>query len=194
MRKLVYYVACTVDRFMARLDGSFDFYLTEGQHLTDLVESFPETVSGHLRGIVGVTAKNRRFDTVLMGRATYEVGVREGVTSPYPHLKQYLFSRSLPQSPDPDVELVTGNAVAVVRQQKQLPGKDIWLCGGGELATTLFSEIDELILKVNPILLGAGIPFFSGPVNETALVLSDSKVYDNGFTLLTYQLKHLTNG
>ena len=194
MRKLVYYVACTVDRFIARLDGSFDFYLTEGQHLTDLVESFPETVSGHLRGIVGVTAKNRRFDTVLMGRATYEVGVREGVTSPYPHLKQYHFSRSLTQSPDPDVELVTGNAVAVVRQQKQLPGKDIWLCGGGELATTLFPEIDELILKVNPILLGAGIPFFSGPVNETALVLSDSKVYDNGFTLLTYQLKHLTNG
>jgi hypothetical protein len=30
MRNLVYYVACTVDRFIARLDGSFDFYLTEG--------------------------------------------------------------------------------------------------------------------------------------------------------------------
>ena len=190
MRKLVYYVACTVDRFIARADGSFDFYLTEGQHLTDLVESFPETVPGHLRGILGVTAQNRRFDTVLMGRGTYEVGLKEGVTSPYPHMKQYLFSRSQKQSPDAQVELVRDGAVASVKQQKQTPGKDIWLCGGGELAATLFPEIDELILKVNPILLGAGIPLFSGSVSETALMLTDSKVYSNGFTLLTYQLMH----
>lgn len=190
MRKLVYYVACTVDRFIARADGSFDFFLTEGQHLTDLVASFPETIPGHLRGVLGVTAQNRRFDTVLMGRATYEVGLKEGVKSPYPHLKQYLFSRTLKQSPDPDVELVAGTAVTAMRQYKQTPGKDIWLCGGGELAATLFPEIDELILKVNPILLGAGIPLFSGFIDETALVLSENKIYSNGFTLLTYELKH----
>ena len=190
MRKLVYYVACSVDRFIARTDGSFDFYLTEGKHLADLVESFPETVPGHLRAVIGVTAENQQFDTVLMGRATYEVGLKEGVTSPYPHLKQFLFSRTLNQSPHPNVQLVTGSAVATVRQLKQTPGKDIWLCGGGELATSLFPEIDELILKVNPILLGAGIPLFSGLINETVLELSDSKIYGNGFTLLTYQVKH----
>jgi dihydrofolate reductase len=190
MRKLVYYVACSVDRFIARTDGSFDFFLTEGQHLADLVASFPETVPGHLRAVIGVTAENRQFDTVLMGRATYEVGLKEGVTSPYPHLKQYLFSRTLKHSPDPDVQLVAGSAVATVRQLKQSPGKDIWLCGGGELATALFPEIDELILKVNPILLGAGIPLFSGRINETVLELSDNKIYGNGFTLLTYQVKH----
>lgn len=190
MRKLVYYVACTVDRFIARSDGSFDFFLTEGQHLKDLVTSFPETVPGHLRGILGVTAQNRWFDTVLMGRATYEVGIKEGVTNPYPHLKQYLCSRSLKQSPDPAVELVREDAVAVVKEQKQVHGKDIWLCGGGELATALFPEIDELILKVNPILLGAGIPLFSGDIHETALALSDHKIYSNGFTLLTYRLNH----
>ncbi|HEX6035390.1 MAG TPA: dihydrofolate reductase family protein, partial [Anaerolineales bacterium] len=188
--KLVYYVACTVDRFIARSDGSFDFYLSEGQHLLDLVEAFPETVPGHMRTAMGVTAENRRFDTVLMGRATYEVGVKEGVTSPYPHMKQYLFSRTFKKTPDPDVELVATNAVAAVRQLKQNDGKDIWLCGGGELATVLFSEIDELILKVNPILLGAGIPLFSGTIQETALELCDSKIYSNGFTLLTYRLKH----
>ena len=191
MRKLVYYVACTVDRFIARPDGSFDFYLTEGQHLKDLVEAFPETVPGHLRAIMGVTAENRRFDAVLMGRATYEVGLKEGVTSPYPHMKQYLFSRTLKQNPDPAVELVPGDAVAAVRQLKEGLGKDIWLCGGGDLATALFAVIDELILKVNPILLGAGIPLFSGTVKETALALSDSKLYSNGFTLLRYHLKHV---
>lgn len=191
MRKLVYYVACTVDRFIARSDGSFDFYLSEGEHLKDLVEAFPETVPGHLRTVIGVTAENQRFDSVLMGRATYEVGLKEGVTSPYPHMKQYLFSRTLKQSPDSNVELITTDAVTAVRQLKERQGKEIWLCGGGELATALFPEIDELILKVNPILLGAGIPLFSGIVNETALALSDSRIYGNGFTLLTYRVKHL---
>ena len=190
MRNLVYYVACTVDRFIARLDGSFDFYLTEGQHLLDLVEAFPETVPGHLRTVIGITAENQRFDTVLMGRATYEVGLKEGVTSPYPHMKQYLFSRTLKRTPDLNVELVRTDAVMTVRQLKQNRGKDIWLCGGGELATALFPEIDELTVKVNPILLGTGIPLFSGIVNETALELSDSKIYSNGFMLLTYRVKH----
>jgi len=66
MRKLTYYVACTVDRFIAREDGSFDFFLTEGE----LLASFPETVPGHLRDALGVSGEGRWFDAVLMGRAT----------------------------------------------------------------------------------------------------------------------------
>jgi dihydrofolate reductase len=189
MRKLIYYVACTVDRFIAREDGSFDFYLTEGQHLADLIESFPETVPAHLRDILNVRAANRWFDVVLMGRRTYEVGLAEGVTSPYPQMKQYLFSRTMRESPDANVELVAGDAVATVKELKQQAGKDIWLCGGGDLATALFPEIDDLILKVNPVLLGSGIPLFSGAIQQTDLELADSKTYSNGFMLLHYRLK-----
>jgi dihydrofolate reductase len=162
MRKLIYYVACTVDRFIARPDGSFDCFPAEGEHIAGLIESFPETVPGHLRGALGVRAANRHFDAVLMGRRTYEVGLAAGVTSPYPHLEQYLFSRTMTEAPDPGVELVPGDAVARVRRLKGQEGKGIWLCGGGDLAAALFPEIDELILKVNPLVLGAGIPLFAG--------------------------------
>jgi dihydrofolate reductase len=187
---LTYYVACTVDRFIARRDGSFDFFLAEGAHLADLFASFPETVPAHLRGTLGVRGGNKRFDAVLMGRRTYQVGLAVGVTNPYPHLKQYLFSRTLKESPDEHVTLVSGDPVAFVKELKKGTGKDIWLCGGGELAATLFAEINELILKVNPVVLGAGIPLFAGVVPQTGLELTGHKVYDNGFLLLHYRLKH----
>lgn len=190
MRELLYYVACTADRFIARRDGSFDCFPMEGEHFADLIESFPETIPGHLRGALGVRAANRRFDAVLMGRRTYEVGLAVGVTNPYPHRKQYLFSRSMHRSPDGSVELVTGDAVALVRRLKEQGGKDVWLCGGAELAAALFPEIDGLILKVNPLVLGAGIPLFAGPVKQTGLELTAHKVYGSGFRLLHYRVMH----
>jgi dihydrofolate reductase len=190
VRELVYYVACTVDGFIARADGSFDFFLTEGEHFADLFASFPETVPAHLRDALGVHGGNKRFDVVLMGRKTYEVGLKVGVTSPYPQMKQYLFSRSMKESPDANVELVSENTVALIKELKKGTGKDLWLCGGGDLATALFPEINTLILKVNPVLLGAGIPLFTGVVKQTDLELTDSKIYRNGFMLLHYRVKH----
>jgi Dihydrofolate reductase len=190
MRRLVYYVACTIDGFIAREDGSFDWCLTEGEHFADLLELFPETFPAHLRDRLGVRAENRRFGAVLMGRKTYEVGLQVGITNPYPHLRQYLFSNGMTESPDRNVQLVSGDAVEMVKQLKREVGKDIWLCGGSELATRLFPEIDELILKVNPVLIGTGIPLFRGTVPPTTLEMGASKRYGNGFTLTHYRVKH----
>lgn len=189
MRALKYYVACTIDRFICRTDGSHDFFPMEGPHLKDQIALFPESIPGHLREELGVESGNQWFDAVLMGRKTYEVGVKIGVTSPYPHLEQFVFSRSMQRSPDPDVRLVSEDAVGFVRGLKRQAGKDVWLCGGGELAFRLFAEIDELILKVNPILLGAGIPLFAGEVEQTSLDLIDSKVYANGCMWHRYRRK-----
>jgi dihydrofolate reductase len=177
MRKLKYYVAGTVDGFICSVDGSIDCFMREnlkdGEHVTDYLESF------------------KTFDVVLMGRKTYEVGLKVGVTDPYPAMKSYVFSHSMKASPDARVTLVSENAVEVVRKLKAEPGKDIYLCGGGELAATLLAEklIDEIILKLNPFLLGAGIPLFSGKVKLTDLELIGSKVYESGVVLLQYRVK-----
>ena len=190
MRELKYFVACTVDRFIAREDGSFDFFIAEGAHLTDLVKRYPETVPVHLRDALGVRAAHNWVDTVLMGRKTYDVGLPFGVKSPYPHLKQYVFSRSMAKSLSPDVTLVNSDPLEYVRQLKQEKGGNIWLCGGGVLAAVMFPEIDELILKVNPVILGAGIPLFEGPVPQTDLTLTEAKTYPNGFMLAKYRVPH----
>ncbi|MBE9186749.1 dihydrofolate reductase [Microcoleus sp. LEGE 07076] len=190
MRKLKYYVACTVDGFIAREDGSFDCFPMSGEHFADLFDAFPETVPAHLHEALGISGENKQFDAVLMGRKTYEVGLKVGLINPYPSLKQFVFSRSMTASPDDNIQLVSDNPVDLVRELKQETGKDIWLCGGGALATSLFSEIDEMIVKLNPVVIGAGIPVFAGAIAPTNLELTDRKIYSNGFMLLHYRLKH----
>jgi dihydrofolate reductase len=189
MRKLKYYIASTVDGFIAREDGSFDCFPMSGEHFADLCEFFPETFPAHAQKALGIHPENKQFDTVLMGRKTYEVGLKAGITNPYSSLKQYVFSHSMKASPDRNVELVSENAVGLVRELKQETGKDIWLCGGSDLAATVFSEIDEMIVKLNPVVIGAGIPLFSGAVSPTNLELCDRKIYSNGFLLLHYRLQ-----
>jgi dihydrofolate reductase len=189
MRELIYYVASTVDGFIAEKDGGFGFFPTTGDHIDDIAQSFPETLPAQLHKALGIHPTNNTFDAVLMGRGTYEVGLPFGVTSPYPHLRQYVISRTMTASPSPDIELCNGDPLAFVRGLKQQPGKAIWLCGGGILATALFPELDELIIKLNPILLGSGIPLFAPSIDRARLDLKSSKTYDSGVTLLRYRVK-----
>ncbi|MDY7091172.1 MAG: dihydrofolate reductase family protein, partial [Actinomycetota bacterium] len=61
-----------------------------------------------------------------------------------------------------DIVLTDRDPVDLVRELKAEPGgSGIWLCGGGTLASALADEIDRLVLKVNPLLLGSGIPLFA---------------------------------
>ena len=190
MRKLIYYVSCTVDHFIAREDGTVEPFLMEGPHMTDLMKDFPEAWSHPARVHHGFDAvPNRRFDAVLMGRRTYEIGSLQGLTNPYPSLQQIIVSTSMDRSPDPAVELVKGDPLARVRRLKEERGKDIWLCGGGELASALFPEIDELILKINPVIIGRGIRVFARPVPETHLDLLERKLYDSGYQRLHFRLR-----
>lgn len=126
-----------------------------------------------------------------MGRRTYEVGLREGVTSPYPTLDQYVFSRTMRRSPAPDVKVVAGDPVGAVTALKREPGKAIWLCGGGTLASQLLRGglIDGVIVKLNPVLFGAGIPLFARPHPPVRLRLTGSKAYDSGHVVLHYVLE-----
>lgn len=189
MRKLIYLVATTADGFIAAPDGSADAFLQQGDHLLDLAAEFPETFPTPVREALRITAQNRMFDAVLMGRSTYDMGARVGLTSPYPQLQQYLFSRSIDASPDPAVELVSGDALAFVRKLKARSGGAIWLCGGGQLASDLFSEIDELILKINPVAIGAGIPLFARAVGPARLRPLARKVYESGVERVHYAVR-----
>ncbi|MGP3983076.1 dihydrofolate reductase family protein [Streptomyces sp. KR80] len=193
MRRLVYYIATTLDGFIAGPDGADPtgpngFWPIPEDYLRHIAAEYPETLPAPARAALSVTAEGTRFDTVLEGRRSYEIGLEAGITDAYPHLRHLVFSRTLAESPDPAVELVADDPVATVRRLKQEVGKDIWLIGGAELASALYSEIDQLILKVGPLTIGAGIPLFShtAAFDPRSWELTDHTLLKSGAVFLTY--------
>ena len=187
MRELVYYIAATLDGFIARQDGSFDDFPWDEAFIDALKASYPETLPAPMRPSSN-RDQNLRFDAVLMGRATYEVGVKEGLTSPYPTLDQYVVSRSMSESPDPAVTLIRSDVAERVGELKAETGKAIWICGGSQLATTLFLAglVDRVVLKSAPVFFGAGIPLFRDQVEGVSLRKETHRSFDSGYSITEF--------
>ncbi|UGY90286.1 dihydrofolate reductase family protein [Streptomyces gobiensis] len=189
MRKLTYFIGSTIDGFIAAPDGGFDFFsphVTQ-DYLPHLITEYPETLPTAQRAALGsADAPNTRFDTVVMGRGTYDPGLAVGLTSPYAHLRQIVLSRSLTASADSSVEVTTEDPIALVRRLKQEEGLGIWLCGGADLAGQLLPEIDELIVKQYPVVAGSGVPLFRADFSPRLFTLTDSRVFEQGNLVLTY--------
>ncbi|MEM9666228.1 MAG: dihydrofolate reductase family protein [Bacteroidota bacterium] len=99
------------------------------------------------------------------------------------------FSRTMDQHPDEAVELVQEDLLTFVRTLKAEATAPIWLCGGGHVASTLLKAglVDRVVVKLNPVVFGSGIPLFGSDVDQTALTLTGTKVYACGVVLLQYQ-------
>lgn len=172
MRKLVYFVAVTLDGYIAGPDGGdpsgAEFFPITPDLIEFIVANFPETLPGPARDAMGIAGEARHFDTVIEGRASYDLGLAAGLDDAYPHLRHLVVSTSLAGRDDLPVEIVTTDPVARVRELKVEDGLDIWLVGGGTLAHALLPEIDQLVLKINPSVIGSGIPLFAGEFTHAA--------------------------
>jgi dihydrofolate reductase len=182
MRKVVYHVGMTLDNFIAHEDGSIGGFLkfAEGEHVAEYLESL------------------KAYDTVLMGKMTYEFGYEYGIQPGqpgYPHMKNYIFSKTLKfeSQPDERVEIINKNELEFIQQLKETDGTDIYLCGGGNFAGFMLDHelIDELIIKLYPVLLGSGIRLFGKSTKAVDLSLLNSKMYQTGVLLLTYKLNYI---
>lgn len=164
-RRLTYLIAASLDGFIAGPSGDDPtgpdgFWPVTDDYVRYLAEEYPETLPAGARDALGITERGSRFDTVLEGRRTYEIGLAAGVSNAYPHLRHLVFSTTLETLPDPAIELVRHDPVERVRALKNEVGGGIWLIGGGALAAALHPEIDELIVKLSPLTIGTGIPLW----------------------------------
>lgn len=94
-----------------------------------------------------------------MGRHTDELGLRQGLTDPYPQLGRTVVSTTF--GPAADVT-VTPDPVAAVERLLAGDGLGVWLCGGGTLAGALLAHVDRLVLERRSLVLGAGRPLVDG--------------------------------
>ncbi|GAA2003380.1 dihydrofolate reductase family protein [Nocardiopsis rhodophaea] len=190
MRKLTYYIAVSIDGYIEGPNRETDFYPLSEEFAAYMTSEYADCLPTHVREQFGIDAPNKHFDTVIQGRTSYELALREGITSPYAHMRQYVASTTMSESPDPAVEIV-GDPVATVRELKGEDGDlGIYLIGGAKLAGALIDEIDELVIKRYAVLAGAGTPMFLGAkFNPADFALTDHRVFDNGTSVATHRRK-----
>lgn len=168
-RRLVYYVAASLDGFIADARGSTRAFATDPEYVAALAELLPETMPPHVRRDLDNLGPHRRFDAVLLGRRTHQLALDAGMTSMYPDLQQHVFTHRNDLPADETVLIHRGRALDIVSELKGRTGRDIWLCGGGDLAAQLCPVIDELLLRVNPVVLRDGVPLLRGSRRAGAL-------------------------
>ena len=133
---------------------------------------------------------NQKYDTIIQGRASYDIALEMGATSPCAHMREYVASRSLKESPDPHVEIVADGLVGKVRELKAEDGDlGIYLCGGSQLAGALIDEVDELVIKTYPVVLGTGMPMFGSGIAVSEFTLGELRTFKNGVMVRTYSRK-----
>lgn len=170
MRRIRYAVAASLDGYIAGPKGEAEWIILDPE--IDFGKMFKE------------------FDTVLLGRRTFEAMAKSGNTK-MPGLQTYVFSRTLHQRDYPGVTIVADGAEGILSSIRREPGKDIWLMGGGTLFRSLLAAglVDTVEVSVVPVLLGDGIPLLPPPANEARLELIRHTVYGTGIVCLQYAVK-----
>jgi dihydrofolate reductase len=134
-----------------------------------------------------------QYDTLLMGRGTYEVACEEGKRWDRFGQRWIVVSTTLKPEDHPNVTILSSGVAEAVAALKAQPGpkpqKDIWLFGGGILFRCLLDAglVDTVEVALNPVMLGSGIPLLPEG-RRRSLHFEESKVLPSGILMLTYSV------
>jgi dihydrofolate reductase len=144
MSTIVYYVAASLDGFIATPDGSVDW-----------LSPFETADEDY-----GYSEFYSSVDSILMGSRTYKQVLGFGEW-PYSGKPVWVFSRKQNLDKRPEVTVTSNEPIEVVSQLRGQKLNHTWLVGGGKLASTFRScgLISEFIVSFIPIILGPAYPF-----------------------------------
>lgn len=171
-RKIVLFIATSVDGFIAKEDDDLQW----------LLESEGEGDNGYMD-------MYQTIDTIIMGKRTYDYVMEHSDAFPYSDKKCYVFSKSAKNKND-DVEFVNENVVSFTQQLKKQSGAHIWMVGGAEILDAFMKEnlIDEYIITITPHILGSGIALFKKDNPQINLELIKTTCYGQ-MVQMHYQVK-----
>ena len=169
MPRITYYVAASMDGYIADADGGVD-WLPEGD-----------------AGGYGYGTFYAGVDALVMGRRTYDQVLGFGVW-PYAGKPTYVFTGHPPGENPYGVEFVGIQPAEFLRSIASEHSGTVWLVGGANLAEQFRRAglIDEYLIHVMPVILGRGIPLFGEDAPPTRLELVGSKAYEDGVVMLHY--------
>lgn len=176
MARIIYYVASSLDGFIAGDKDDISAFAQSG------------------KGVDKYLSDLQDFKTVIMGRRTYEFGYQYGLVPgqpAYPHMEHHIFSNSLKFDSLADTVHIEQASINRINEIKKEAQSDIYLCGGGDFAGWLLDNelIDQLKIKLNPILIGSGVRLFGSSKTKAKWILRDSEVFDDGLEILTYDFQ-----
>jgi dihydrofolate reductase len=156
-RKIILYIATSLDGFIARENGSVDWL----DKYNDMDYDF------------GFDEFNKRFETVIVGNTT-----QKQYPNKYDGKTCYVFSRN-PRDNDDNLIYVSGDVKAVMEETN--PKGNIWLVGGADLVNQFikYDLIDEYIITLIPEEIGNGIPLFKDSNFLTKLKTVETKKFGN---------------
>ncbi|MGD1890413.1 MAG: dihydrofolate reductase family protein [Cyclobacteriaceae bacterium] len=176
MQKIIYYVASSLDGYIAGKDDDVSQFILQGE------------------GVDKYQSDLANFETVIMGRKTYEFGYQFGLQPgqpAYPHMHHHIFSNSLAIDSLSEQVQIEKLSVSRVEEIRENATTDIYLCGGGQFAGWLLENglIDQLKLKLNPVVLGSGTKLFGSSTANENWELIDRESFSDGLQILTYDKK-----
>ncbi len=173
-RKLIVYIACSVDGFIAAPGDDLSFLNPMEKDGEDY---------GYGAFIAGV-------DTVIMGRRTYDWVIKAAGGYQEKNKPVYIITRTeRPQ--EGNVHFYTDDPATLIETLREKEGKNIFLDGGAELIHYFMQKklIDEWIISVIPVMLGDGVRLFQPPFPLHDLLFVSSKSFDTGLVQLHYKTK-----
>ncbi|MGX6601594.1 dihydrofolate reductase family protein [Micromonosporaceae bacterium Da 78-11] len=187
MAKTQYYTATSIDGYIADQDNSLEW-------LFDVDGGTVNPFGGFFAG-VGAFA---------MGATTYEwVLENDNVLAEpqnwhdlYGDVPCWVFAnRELPLVPDANIFMVSGDVKQVHHAMMvAAKGKNVWLVGGGDFVGQFADQglLDEIILGIAPVLLGAGAPLLPRHLSSQELALTGVAQVGH-FAYLTYAVGSVTD-
>ncbi|HEU0226877.1 MAG TPA: dihydrofolate reductase family protein [Arachidicoccus soli] len=189
MKKLVLFMHISLDGFVAGTNGEMDWIKVNEEIFDYVAQSINET------------------DTALYGRVTFEMMESYWPTAAqqpnaskhdiehsiwYKAVSKFVISKSWQNKNISNAKVISDNLSENILSLKSQARKDIIMFGSPSAAQSLMklNLIDEYWLFVNPIILGKGMPLFSGSNNITQLKLKESTAFSSGVICLHYENLH----